>query len=256
MRTLFDIFVVWPMPALWVLVPGVILLRRRIGRLLVLLGGISLLAGTTPFVGNALLGILERGAPMFDASTMSAEKFDAIIVPLAGAYEDPAGRWWPLPGSVDRTVRGQQVQAETGFRLIILGGAPLPGQTEPEVVALQRVITLGPETVVESTARNTFETARAVSGMLQGPAFAGRSPRVVLVTGGSHVMRMAASLRRFGIDVAAVPPRRYEDVRIARNFWLDLVPSARGAGRVRRAAHEFTGIGLYLVTGRIRLQDL
>lgn len=256
MRTLFDIFMVWPMPALWILLPGVILLRRRFGRVLILVGGVLLFVGTTPFASNILLGILGRAAPVFNADASTTEEFDAIIVPLAGAYEDPAGRWWPMPDSVDRAVRGQQLQEETGLRLIILGGAPLPGQSEPEAIALQRVITLAPETVVESTARNTFETARAVSELLQTLEIGGRSPRVVIVTDGSHVARLAASLRRFGIDVAAVPLGRTEDTRIARNFWLDLVPSARGAGRVRRAVHEFTGIGLYLITGRVRLQDL
>ena len=256
MRTLFDIFMVWPMPALWILLPGLILLRRRLGQFLVLAGGTLLLVGTTPIVGNVLLGALERGAPEFDAGVIPLETFDAIVVPLAGAYEDPAGRWWPMPGSVDRTVRGQQLQAETGFRLLVIGGSPILGQSEPEAIALQRVITLTPDTVVDDTARDTFETARAVSQFLEPPVGAPRPPRVIIVTGGSHVTRMAASLRRFGIDVAAVPPRRYEDARIARNFWLDLVPSARGVRGVRRAMHEYVGIGWYLATGRIRLRDL
>ena len=260
MRTLFDIFMVWPMPALWILLPGLFLLRRRLGRFLVLAGGTLLLAGTTPIVGNVLLGALERGAPEFDVSAdqgaASGEPFDAIVVPLAGAYEDPAGRWWPMPGSVDRAVRGQQLQAETGFRLLVIGGSPLPGQGEPEVTALQRVITLAPDTVVEDTARDTFETARAVSQLVKMPDGTNSRPRVIIVTGGSHVTRMAATLRRFGIDVAAAPSRRYEDVRITRNLWLDLVPSARGARGVRRAMHEYVGIGWYLATGRIRLRDL
>ncbi len=256
MRTLFDIFIVWPMPALWILLPGLFLLRRRLGRILVLLGGGLLLVGTTPVVGNVLLGALERGAPAYDGDAVPPESYDAIIVPLAGAYEDPAGRWWPMPGSVDRTVRGQQIQAETGFRLIVVGGSPLPGQREAEAIALQRVLTLAPDTIVEDTARDTFETARAVSALVKAPDGASRSPRVIIVTGGSHVARMAATLRRFGLDVAAAPPGRYEDARIARNLWLDLVPSARGARRVRSALHEYTGIGWYLVTGRIRLRDL
>lgn len=256
MRTLLDIFMVWPMPAVWILLPGLFLLRRRLGRFLVLLGGGLLLVGTTPIVGGILLGALERGAAEFDAAADPPETADAIIVPLAGAYEDPAGRWWPMPGSVDRTVRGQQLQAETGFRLIVIGGSPLPGQREAEATALQRVIMLGPDTVVEDTARNTFETARAVSQLVKTPEGSNRAPRVIVVTGGSHVARMAATLRRFGIDVMAPPPRRYEDARIAQNFWLDLVPSARGARRVGRALHEYTGIGWYLVTGRIRLRDL
>tara|TARA_R110002110_G_scaffold415612_3_gene651875 strand:- start:70189 stop:70944 length:756 start_codon:yes stop_codon:yes gene_type:complete len=244
------------MPALWVLLPGLFLLRRRLGRFLVLAGGGLLLVGTTPIVGNILLGVLERGAPEFDADANPVETSDAIVVPLAGAYEDPAGRWWPMPGSVDRTVRGQQLQAEMGFRLIVIGGSPLPGQGEAEAIALQRVITLAPDTVVEDTARDTFETARAVSQLVKAPKGTNRAPRVIIVTGGSHVARMAASLRRFGIDVTAAPPRRYEDARITRNLWLDFVPSARGTKLVRRALHEYTGIGWYLVTGRIRLRDL
>lgn len=256
MRTLFDIFLVWPMPALWILLPGLVLLRRRAGKILVLVGGVLLLAGTTPVAGNFLFGILENGAAEFDGRAASSQRFDAIVVPLAGAYEDPAGRWWPMPGSVARTVRGQQLQAETGLPLLVIGGAPLPGQTEPEAVSVQRVITLTPDTVVESSARDTFETAQAVSRWLQMSGERNRPPRVIIVTGGSHVMRMAASLRRFGIDVAAPPARRYEDARIARSFWLDLVPSARGAGRVRRALHEFVGIGWYLADGRIGLRDL
>jgi uncharacterized SAM-binding protein YcdF (DUF218 family) len=256
-RTLFDIFMVWPMPAIWVLLPGLILLRRRLGRRLVLVGGILLLVGTTPIVGNALLGSLERGAREFGSGgAASGNSFDAIVVPLAGAYEDPAGRWWPMPGSVARTVRGQQLHAETGFRLIVIGGAPLPGQRVPEAVALQRVITLAPDTVVEDTAKDTFETARAVSTLVKGPDGTNRPPRVIIVTSGSHVTRMAATLRRFGVDVAAAAPRRYEDARIARNLWLDLVPSARGARNVRRAMHEYVGISWYLATGRIRLRDL
>lgn len=211
------------------------------------------LADTTPIVGNALLGALERGAPAFGAGAFPPERYDAIIVPLAGAYEDPAGRWWPMPGSVERTLRGQQLHAETGFRLIVVGGSPLPGQREAEAVALQRVLTLAPETVIENTARDTFETARAVSALVKAPDGASRSPRMIIVTGGSHVARMAATLRRFGFDVAAAPPGRYEDARIARNPWLDLVPSAR---RVRSALHEYTGIGWYLVTARIWLRDL
>lgn len=256
MRTLFDIFMVWPMPALWILLPGLFLLRRRLGRFLVLLGGGLMLVGTTPIIGGVLLAPLERGAPEFDSGAIPSERFDAIIVPLAGAYEDPAGRWWPLPGSVDRAVRGQQLQAETGFPLIVIGGSPLPGQAEAEAVALQRIVTLSPDTIIEATARDTYETGLAVAALVKTPDGVNRPARVVIVTGGSHVARMAATLRGFGFEVAAAPARRYEDARIVRNIWLDLVPSARGARLVRRALHEYTGIGWYLVSGRIRLRDL
>lgn len=256
MRTLFDIFMVWPMPLLWLLLPGLVLMRRRFGRGLLIVSGVLLLVGSTPVVGGALLGFLERGAPVVEIDGIDVASFDAVVVPLGGAYADPEGRWWPLPGSVDRTVRGQQIQAATGLSLIVVGGAPFPNQTESEAAALQRIITLTPDTIVESKARDSFETARAVAGILEGFRRADRAPRVILVTGGSHVRRMAASLRRFGIEVAVPPARRYADVRIVRNAWLDLVPSARGGRLVRRALHEMTAIGWYLGTGRIGLRDL
>lgn len=256
MRTLFDILLIWPMPAVWLLLPGLIFMRRRLGRILLVVSGVSLLAGATPVAGGFFLGILERGAAAYDADATSGAPFDAIVVPLAGAYEDPAGRWWPMPGSVDRTVRGQQIRDLTGLPLIVVGGAPIPDQVEPEAVALQRVVALTPDTIVEATARDTFETARAVAGILEQIEGVGRPPRVVVVTGGSHVMRMAASLRRFGITVAAPPARRYADPRVVQNIWLDLVPSARGARLTRRALHEMVAIGWYLVSGRIRVGDL
>lgn len=256
MRTLFDIFIVWPMPAVWVLLLGLIVQRWRWGRFIAMVGALLLVVGMTPVVGNTLLSILERGAPTFDVATDSVVDIDAIVVPLAGAYEDPAGEWWPMPGSVDRAVRGQQLQAQTGLSMFVIGGAPLPGQAVPEAVALQRVITLGPGVKFEATAKNTFETARVVADRLRSARGATGPPRVIIVTDGTHVTRMAASLRRFGVHVVKVPPRRYEDVRIVRNFWLDLVPSARGAGVVRRALHEYTAIGWYLVSRRIRLRDL
>jgi uncharacterized SAM-binding protein YcdF (DUF218 family) len=256
-RTLFDIFLVWPMPALWLLLPGLILLRRRLGRTLVVASGVVLLVGSTPLVGSALLGFLERGASGFDMANADVARYDAIVVPLAGAYEDPAGRWWPLPDSVGRAVRGQQLQAVTGLPLVVVGGAPFPNQSVPEAVALQRVIALPPDTIVETKARDTFETAQAVAEILVGFEGGDRPRRVVIVTDGSHVRRMTAALRRFGVAAAAPPPaRRYTDPRVAQNVWLDLVPSARGARLVRRGLHEITAIGWYLASGRIGPGDL
>ena len=244
------------MPALWLLFLGLVLMRHRLGRALVIVSGVLLLVGSTPVVGGALLGLLESGAQTIDDEQATATFFDAIVAPLGGAYADPEGRWWPLPGSVERTVRGQQIQAATGLPLIIVGGIPSPTQTEPEVAALQRVITLTPDTIVEATARDTFETARAIAQLLEDFDREGRSPRVIIVTAGSHVRRMVASLRRFGVEAAAAPAKHYADVRIARYGWLDLVPSARGARLERRALHEGVAIGWYLVTGRIGLGDI
>jgi uncharacterized SAM-binding protein YcdF (DUF218 family) len=243
------------MLALWLLLPGLILLRRRIGRTLAVASGVVLLVGTTPLVVGALLGFLERGAPTFDVATADVTQYDAIAVSLAGAYEDPAGRWWPLPGSVGRAVQGQQLPAVTGLPLIVVGGAPFPNQPVSKVVALQRVIELPPNMIVETKARHTFETAQAVAKILIGFEGGDRPRRVVIVTDGSHVRRITAALRRFGVAAAAPLARLYTDPRIARIIWLELVPSARGARLVSRGLQQITAIGWYLALGRIGLGD-
>ncbi len=255
-HTLLDIFVIWPMPSVWLLFAGLLMFRRRLGRALLAAGVVLIVAGSMPVIGQVMLSVLASGAPRYEAGRTDPATLDAVVVPLAGAFPDGAGRWWPLPGSVARTVRGQKLQRETGLPLMVLGGAPLPGQSEPEALAIQRLIQLDADVSVESTARDSYETAQAVAAQLAGMTLLDRPRRVLLVTGASHIMRMSASLRRFGVAVVAAPSAYVDDPRLLRADILDFVPSARGMSNVRAAWREFVGIGWYLVTGRIRLRDL
>ena len=255
-RTLLDIFVIWPMPGVWLAFAGSLICRRRFGRAVLATGIVLLVIGSLPVTGQAMLAVLASGAPRYESGRTDPATLDAVVVPLAGAFGDSAGRWWPLPRSIVRTVRGQHLQSETGLPLMVLGGAPLPGQTEPEALAVQRLIKLAPDVSVESTARDSYETAQAVAAQLARMPLPDRPRRVLLVTSGPHVMRMSASLRRFGVGVVAAPTAYVGDLRLLRADILDFVPSARGMSGVRAAMREFVGIGWYLVTGRIRLRDL
>ncbi len=254
LRTLLDIFVIWPMPAVWLLLLGLLLVRLRAGGFVMAVAAVLLLVGAMPVTGQVMLRGLERGAPQYDAGSTDVTRLDAIVVPLAGAFEDAAGNWWPLAGSITRTVRGQQLQAATGLPLMVVGGAPFPGQTVPEAVALQRLVRFDADVAIESTARDSFETAQVVAVHFVERGVA--QPRVLLVTSRSHIWRMSASLRRFGVDVVVASPRGFSDPRLVRTAWLDLVPSTRGLGNVRVAWREYVGIGWYLMSGRIRLRDL
>ncbi|MEK9662652.1 MAG: YdcF family protein, partial [Alphaproteobacteria bacterium] len=227
----------------------------RLGRALLALGAVLLVGGSMPVTGQAMLSVLASGAPRYEAGRTDLATLDAVVVALAGSFPDGTGRWWPLPGSIVRTVRGQHLQRENGVPRMVLGGAPLPGQTEPEAVAVQRLISLDAEVSVESTARDSYETAQAVAAQLARMPLPDRPRRVLLVTSNSHIMRMSASLRRFGVGVVGAPLAYAEDRRLLRADILDFVPSARGMGNVRVAWREFVGIGWYLATGRIRLRD-
>lgn len=255
-RTLLDIFAIWPMPAVWLLFAGLLVFRRRLGRALLAIGAILIVVGSMPVTGQALLVVLASGATRYEAGRTDTTALDAVVVPLAGAFPDGAGRWWPLPGSIVRTVRGQQLQQETGLPLMVLGGSPLPGQGEPEAIAVQRMIRLEADVSVESTARDSYETAQAVAMQLARMDLPERPRRVLLVTSSSHVRRMAASLRRFGVGVVIANSGETADPRLLRADVLDFLPSAGGMGNVRVASREFVGLGWYLLTGRIRPGDL
>ena len=138
MRTLLDIFMIWPMPAFWLALIGVILIRCRFGKAL-LVGAVAfMIAGSLPITAKLLLQPLANAAPHYAASDASANDADitAIVVFLAGAFADPEGRWWPMEGSVQRSIAGLQLQRSTDLPIILTGGAPLAGQPpEAEIVA-------------------------------------------------------------------------------------------------------------------------
>ncbi len=259
MRTLLDILVIWPMPAVWLAIVGAIFMRRRIGKVLLGLAVLFLVVGSLPVTGKALLLPLANAAPRYSAADSEAgeQKFSAIVVFLAGAFVDPDGRWWPQDGSIRRTVAGRQLHRSTGLPIILSGGAPIPGQVAETEVTAQFVDTPAASTILESSARDTFETGEAVARIL-----AERFPdvgqhKVILVTGLSHIARASAVLRRFGIEPVASPLAPPEpDHRLARSRVYDFIPSARGLGGVGQAWREYVGLSWYLVSGRVRLRDL
>lgn len=259
MRTLLNILVIWPMPAFWLAAVGVIFIRRRAGKVILVFTVLLLLVGSLPLTGKALLVPLVNAAPYYNPVDVGADnrKFTAIVVFLAGAYVDPDGRWWPLKGSIRRTVTGRQLQRSTDLPMILSGGAPIPGQVPETEVTAQYLDLSTSNTILENSARDTYESGEAVARILAERFPDSAQPRVILVTGGSHMARASAVLRRFGVEPFAAPVAPIPvDHRLATSFVFDAIPSARGMGIVRGAVREYIGIGWYLLSGRIRMRDL
>lgn len=259
MRTLLDILVNWPMPAVWLAVVGAIFMRWRTGRAMLVSAVLLLFAGSLPVTGKVLLAPLANAAPRYSSidTGKNDREFTAIVVFLAGAFVDPDGRWWPLEGSIRRTVTGRQIHRSTDLPIILSGGAPIPGQVPETEVVVQFVEMPTSRTILESSANDTFESGRAIARLLAERFPDASLPRVILVTGGSHIARASAVLRRFGVEpiVAPIVAKR-PDHRLAKSRVFDFVPSARGLGSVRGAWREYVGIAWYLLSGRIRLRDL
>lgn len=253
MRVLLDIFVAWPMPAIWLLVIGVVFQRCRKGKTLIVLATFMFLLGSLPITGKILLWPLSNGGKAFSPSGInSGGDASAIIVFTAGAFVDDDGQWWPQRGSVQRTVRGMQLQRETGLPLIVTGGSPLAGQP-PEAEVIARFIQLpAPQTTLETMGRDTYESGKVVAEILAKRRSGERARRVILVTSPSHIARASAVLRRFDLEPVAAPTAAPTGERGLRDF----VPSARGMNAVRGALREYVGLGWYVASGRVRLRDL
>lgn len=252
MRDLLVSLLIVPMPVLWLLLLAHALWRwRSLSRGLVVVATLIFAVFSLPVVGQALLAPLATAAPPYSAAAAASPA--AIVVPTGGAFPDGGGRWWPSESSIVRAVAGRKLQQALGLPLILTGGSPYPEDPPEAITTAEALALVGPSVRFDTTARNSAESAAAVSEMLGEGA--GRS--VILVTSPSHVARMSATLRHYGIAVYAAPAAEREPPRETPLGALeDFIPSDRGLKASRAALWEYMGIGWYLLTGRIALADL
>ena len=252
MRTVFEEFLVMPLPVLWLLLLALLLWPwRRASRRLFVVSTVLFALASLPAVGKLLMWGLASGAPPLQVA--DNRDFAAIVVPTGGTFADRTGRWWPGKSSILRAVAGRELQQRLQVPLILSGGAPLPGQPpEAATVAAELGLT-GPTVRLETTARNSGESGAAVAAMLADQPVR----RVVLVTSAPHVARMSAALRRHGLVVVAEPlGLRPQTLTPAAWEVMDFVPSNSGLKLTRGALWEYAGIAWYLATGRLSLGDL
>ena len=246
-----------PMPLLWLLLLALALWRwRSLSRGLFLVATLLFTLLSLPVVGQALLAPLAVAAIPYDES--SATEIDAVVVPTGGSFPDGAGRWWPTEGSIVRAVAGRRLQQALGVPLILTGGSPYPNDPPDAVVTAEALALVGPAMHFDTGSRNSAESAAAVSAMLD-PEMSGQDGvrSVILVTGSSHIARMAAALRHHGIAVFAAPVAASRRSDQPEGLTIgDFIPSDRGFKASRAAQWEYMGIAWYLLTGQISLADL
>ena len=203
MRTLFEEFLVMPLPILWLLLLALLLWRRqRASRTLFAAATVLFVLASLPAVGKLLIWGLASGAPLLQAG--DGRELAAVVAPTAGTFDDGTGRWWAGKGSIQRVTAARELQKRLGIPLVVAGGSPLPGQP-PEAATVAAELRLsGPGLLLETTARDTGETGAAVAALLvDRPVH-----RVLVVTNASHIARMSAAFRHHGFDVVAAPVGR------------------------------------------------
>jgi uncharacterized SAM-binding protein YcdF (DUF218 family) len=217
---------------LWVLVPFLLLY----------------LSNTAP-IAYLALGSLEWRYPPSDEVPQDA----GAIVILAGTVRtaDPIRTRPELgPNTLYRCLHGAALHRANPDSLILLSGGLIDGEGSPTAATVMREFmrSQGVEAsriLLEERSQDTYENAVESCKLLRERGVR----RIVLVTDASHMLRASACFRKQGMEVTPSPCGH-----IANGYgfdWRDVFPDVNSAVQVDTAWHEWLGMALYWVRGRL-----
>lgn len=213
----------------------------------------QLLAFSTSYVSDALLGGLERRASLLEADheraeqLLTAKPFGAIVV-LGGSIHPayPPRRAYPdLNEAADRIWHAARLYKQGVAKRIIATGGKGPGLENREDIASEAVtmrqmlVDLGvpaSAVVLEESSRTTRENAEFTKSLASGE-------RVALVTSAFHMPRAYAAFRSAGVAVDAFPT----DFRVVPETspdWSRWLPSASNLHRSETALKEYLALAV------------
>jgi uncharacterized SAM-binding protein YcdF (DUF218 family) len=232
------------LPPLCFLLPGgigILLWRKRpkAARLLVIASFALLWAGSTPYVAEGALHLLEGKPAALDPVAQPA---DAIVVLGGGTYfRAPEYGTDTVSGPALARLRyAAKLQRETGKPVLVSGGSPR-GNKLPEAQQMKAVLENEfrvPVKWTEDASDNTLENARFSFRILQQAGIR----RIYLVTHAWHMPRAAMAFRAAGFDVVPAPTAfttRY------RTDLLSFLPNAGALNASRIFMHEVIGLLWY-----------
>ncbi len=219
---------------------GLLLSRRRVGKLLLLLAPLCLYLLSTPFVAARLMTPLE-GFPALTPDTLRDDSVQAIVVLGSGIYTSaPEYRGLDTVGSLllERIRYAAWLQHHTDLPIIPSGGNP--GQREhSEAYLMQQVLQqeFGAKVpALEEESRTTWENAEKTGVLLQRLGIR----KVFLVTHAWHMPRAMNAFRRTGIEPVAAPTG-FAGVREPEKGLEEWLPSANAFNKSYYALHEHLG---------------
>lgn len=215
--------------------PGI---AKRLRVMFALLWFALALAGS-PYLGNSLLGILER--PFYALEEVS-EPLDAVVVLGGGTSESPGGKS-AMGAHGDRVLRPAALFYEGRVKALITTGRSITEVGEARLLSRETAEiwqSLGiPEEVIFELdrPRNTAEELAEVALLLNEHS---DWKRVGICSSASHLQRALKESRKQGLTLIPVPSDfRSKPLPFVSTY---LIPQGRGFRDVQTACWEFLGL--------------
>ena len=237
-----------------------IVLGKRIGKYLLVLGIISYFAFSSSRLSMALLARLENRYPPL-LNTEGVGDFDTIVLLTGAAWDDPH---IPVTSRVGETTVSRLLEAIRVFHLIpdakvMISGGPL--DTDERDIPVSRTVgdlasalgIPGERIMLETNSTNTYENGVEIKKILGEKPF-------VLVTSASHLPRAIAVFQKLGLSPIPAPadfrvirkkPHSFLSTRKLLKEMIFALPSSNNLAHSERALHEYAGFIWYWVRGWI-----
>ncbi len=243
-----ELFVLPPGLNLVLLIPGLLLIRRSLGRWLAWSGTLGLLLCSLPAFANLLFSWLEPYPALADAD-LHASQAEAIVVLTAGFHRDQkeyGGRDVLSALSMERIRYAAWLYRHTWLPVVVSGGRIdrySHSLAELAAEALKRQFQVKP-IFLEDRSQTTRENARFTAELLRRHHWR----RILLVSSAWHLPRAVEAFRRQGIDVIPAPTAfLHRDQPMTR--LADWLPNAKALLRSYYGLHELLGRVWYRVSG-------
>lgn len=237
--------------ALWVLAALARFFKPRWSVPLLWAGVGFLTAFSSKWVGNGLLGYLERQYPIVSVEAVP----QANVIVVLGGTTVPALAprvEVEVTEAFDRLLHGMRLYRAGKAPHILLSGGTIPELSGSEQSEAEQLRLLARESGIpelalrlEVESRNTHENALYCARIMEAEGW----KTALLVTSASHMPRAAGTFRAQGVDFVAAPT----DVRSADHPFTPryLMPTALGLVKSTAAVKEVVGWWVYALRGWI-----
>lgn len=215
----------------------------RLGRCLLVGGGVLLFVLSLPVVAQWLLKPLEQRYPPLDGIGLAHLQVDALVVLGGGRYRvapEFSGDDDVSAPTLERLRYASLLSRASGKPLLVTGGRPEGGAvSEAETMrnVLRRDFNIEVRWLEEHSG-DTLESARNTASVLSAQGVR----RIALVTHAWHMPRSVAAFEAAGLSVVPAP-MAYLSARPLTP--LDFIPQARAMNASSVALHEWIGRAWY-----------